>query len=126
MSRNIAVGLMLALSYPAFAQRIEPMPPGVRIEAQPRAIPERSPVQGEKKKDGAVVHVDGPIQQSPPGASGGGCEAWPPVQRTVQRTWWMTWWMPAVSPQVCDERHHCDRRVVRRWRVAPVNPRPST
>ena len=27
---------------------------------------------------------------------------------------------------LCDERHCCDRRVVRRWRVAPVNPRPST
>ena len=27
---------------------------------------------------------------------------------------------------LCDERHHCDRRVVRRWRVAPVNPQPST
>jgi hypothetical protein len=25
-----------------------------------------------------------------------------------------------------DERHRCDRRVVRRWRVASVNPRPST
>src|SRR5262249_25376969 len=36
------------------------------------------------------------------------------------------WRFLPVFAVLCDERHHCDRRVVRRWRVAPVNPRPST
>ena len=97
--RNIAVGLMLALSHSASAQPVDFTPPSAEAFAVREAgVASTRPTVGEgsppprsdtvkDKEDRVPVDVDGPIPPSPSGAPPrDDCEGWPPIIIAVVET----------------------------------------